>query len=587
MYARLHLKVMLQLLLSLISVMMFCQCGNERKINMELDKADELLNGRPDSSYSILQSLDTTELDSRRNSARYALLKAMAIDKMGIDTTNTEILRPAIDFFIKKGNPDEKLRTYYYLGRIYQNQGNYEAALGTFIRGKELQPYITDSLVLGYLLVAESAILSKLPKYDQMLTNQIQAAELFRGTDRKDYEILSWAKALNLCVYIHNQTKGDSVYQILSDALKLNPDMSGRITPYILSYLITFGSPEMIKQAVEEAQNLDNINDWTLKDIALGYNTLGDNVKAKQWLDSIPMNGEVINQPLYYLLKTDILEGLGNYKEALQAHRQLLEMVEKDYEATSKHDIYFSQERYETEIENLNAIRKRERIIWGAIVLGLMLLFVAISIFRRYRTTKKENQEQEKEIKHLRVKSDHDKEQFEKERQIQAESMAKMKRQIAEMEEQTAQLNELLNQKQALAPEVAKAIRDRLQLLNGMLATHISQNDKLAAKFIEERDKLINNKEEFVKATRLAFGVSNPKFIKYLEEQGLNEAEINQACLYAMGMNGKTVGTYLAQSRHYHISSDIRRKLGLPENSTNLSIHIRKLLAKDQENEDQ
>ncbi len=85
----------------------------------------------------------------------------------------------------------------------------------------------------------------------------------------------------------------------------------------------------------------------------------------------------------------------------------------------------------------------------------------------------------------------------------------------------------------------------------------------------------------------MAFGVSNPKFISYLEEQGLNEAEINQACLYDMGMNGKTAGTYLEQSRHYHISSDIRRKLGLPENSTNLSIHIRKLLAKDQENEDQ
>ena len=78
-----------------------------------MDRAEALLNSRPDSSYVILQSIDTIKLDSRKVKARYALLKAMAIDKVGIDTTNVEILRPATDFFIKNGNADEKLRTYY------------------------------------------------------------------------------------------------------------------------------------------------------------------------------------------------------------------------------------------------------------------------------------------------------------------------------------------------------------------------------------------------------------------------------------------------------------------------------------------
>lgn len=561
--------------------MIFCQCANSGEINKDLDKAEELLNSRPDSSYVVLQSIDTMKLDSRRVAARYALLKAMAIDKIGIDTTDTEIIRPATDFFIKNGNADEKLRTYYYLGRIYKNQGNYESALATFIRGKELLPHITDSLLMGNLLIAESAILSKLPNYEQMLVNNIQAAELYKGTDRRDYEVGAWATALTLCVSTNNKNRADSIYGVLTPLIKSHPELSYRVTPNMLSYLVAYGSQEMIKKAVEDAQNLDIIDDWTVKDIALGYHTLGDNIKANQWIDSIPNDGEVINQPVYFLLKTDILEGIGDYKGALQAHRQLLEMVEKNYEATSKHDIFFSRERYETEIENLNAIRNRERIIGGAIVLGLVILFIAVSIFRRYRSTKKENRKQEREIIHLKEINDQDKESFERERQIQTESMEKLKRQIIEMEEQTTQLNALLNQKHALAPEVEKAVRDRMQLLNGMLATHISKNDKLAAKFIEERDKLINDKEEFVKATRLAFGVSHPKFISYLEGEGLTEQEINQACLYAMGMNGKTVGAYLQHSRHYHVSSDIRKKLGLPENATNLSIYIRKLLSKD------
>ena len=383
-----------------------------------------------------------------------------------------EILRPATDFFINNGNADEKLRTYYYLGRIYQNQGNYEAALATYIRGKELLPQITDSLLMGNLLIAESAILSKLPNYQQMLDNNIQAAELYKGTPRRDYEAGAWATALNLCVYTRNQIRGDSIYQIVIPLAENHPELLSMLTPYTLSYQITYGKKEIIQKAVEDAQKLEKINEWTVKDIALGYHTLGNDILAKQWFDSIPTKGAVSKQPLYLSLKSDILEGIGDYKGALQTHRQLLEMVEKDYEATSKHDIFFSRERYETEIENLNAIRSRERIIWGAIVLGLFILFVAISMFRRYRTTEKENRKQEREIIHLKEINDQDKESFERERQSQAESMKKLKRQVTEMEEQTAQLNALLNQKQALAPEVEKAIRDRMQLLNGMLATH-------------------------------------------------------------------------------------------------------------------
>ena len=32
--------------------------------------------------------------------------------------------------------------------------------------------------------------------------------------------------------------------------------------------------------------------------------------------------------------------------------------------------------------------------------------------------------------------------------------------------------------------------------------------------------------------------------------------------------------------RHYHISSDVRKKLGMSENQTNIGIYIRKLMNK-------
>lgn len=79
-------------------------------------------------------------------------------------------------------------------------------------------------------------------------------------------------------------------------------------------------------------------------------------------------------------------------------------------------------------------------------------------------------------------------------------------------------------------------------------------------------------------STRLAFTGSHPDFIKYLERHNLTEWEIEYCCLYALGLKGKEVGTYIKLRSHYNISSEIREKLGLGETDTNLGIYIRKLL---------
>ena len=77
----------------------------------------------------------------------------------------------------------------------------------------------------------------------------------------------------------------------------------------------------------------------------------------------------------------------------------------------------------------------------------------------------------------------------------------------------------------------------------------------------------------------MAFSATHPEFIKYLENKGLTEYELNYACLYALGLRGKEVGEYIKVKRHYNISSDIRKKLGIDEHDTNLGIYIRRILA--------
>ncbi len=650
-----HLQSPILLLMVVVFTLFgFSECGNDREANQQFDLAENILTTRPDSALMILDGIDSSRLKSSKIKARYALLKAMAIDKNGVDTTNLELIQPAIKYYLKNGNADEKLRTYYYLGRIYQNQGNYEDALGTFIRGKELLPIITDTLVMANLLTAESAILYELPDFYHMLANRIKAAELYGKIGKKSSEIRALGAALNICAIKSYKNVGDSIYSILTDLLISYPEYKEMVTSNLLSYLINFGTSATVVETLQEARNLDNIDEWTLKDIAYGYNALGDNVNAKQWLGSIPKDGEVVKQPVYYQLKADILDGLGDYKGALEAHRQLLEVVENNYEATTKQDIYFSQKRYETEIANLNALRKRERIIWVSVIAGLVLIVVAFALYRRYRYAKEENRRQEREIELLREKHSHavevnkklqadtenlqsakekiiskleserqektqlqmaliltehehkrllkEKEEIKKameaaeadlenerkdvelyrlEKEAAEANLAKereaLEAQIKNLECESANLTQLLKETNLLSPEVKKAAHARLGILHNMIASQITKDTDLAIQMEEEKTKLPEDRTRFMDETRLVYTAANPRFIRYLQEHGLTDTEIGCACLYIIGLNGKQVANYLDDKRHYHMSSDIRKKIGLPQNANNLAPRLRTL----------
>ena len=63
----------------------------------------------PDSAMSVLLSIDKNKLDNDEEKARHALLMSMALDKNYIDTTTFDVLRQAIDYYLKEGSPDDRL----------------------------------------------------------------------------------------------------------------------------------------------------------------------------------------------------------------------------------------------------------------------------------------------------------------------------------------------------------------------------------------------------------------------------------------------------------------------------------------------
>ncbi len=553
-----------------------------------MNEAERLIQTHPDSSLSILSAIDRHTLGDDEEKARYALLMSMALDKNYVDTTTFEILQPAIDYYLKKGTPDEKLRTLYYQGRIYQNGKNDDMAMRSFIQGREYIEIATDTLTAANLLVAQGVIYYSTYKIDDFIENNEKAARLYNSINRPDYEFSSLAKIINGSIQIGNKQLADSVLNISKGKILHHPEYGAEIFPHVLSYAIAWESKEHLRRILDSYSNLDSIEPELKLNVALGFCKIGEPAKAISFLHSAETDNGIRESLKYLAVKSQVLEENGDLAGALKAYRSFYKKLEAQHQKIFSQDLLFAQQKHEMEISSLTDLRKRDNFIWIISCGVLLLFFMVIYIFYRYRLIKTKNLLNEKEKERLQLELDNllkEKEKLELERknaklecERQMLAAENMRLKIKQLEEESISLKSLLMTQSDIAKPVEDAIKVRIEMLNGLLATCISENSSYAQPYGAWRDKLVQDKDEFMNSTRLAFKASHPKFIEYLEQHRLSEAEINYLCLYAIGLRGKEVGEYIQLRRHYHISSDIRRKLGIDDHETNIGIYIRKLM---------
>ena len=146
---------------------------------------------RPDSALVVLEKIEVEELSSKEERAKHALLLSMALDKNFVDKTDFEVLQPAIDYYEDNGSATDKLRTYYYQGRIYQNAGNDAAAMTSYVNALDKGAESNDKLTKARTLVAQSTIYYSLMKWDKVYDVSSDAANYYfelgrsHGTDER------------------------------------------------------------------------------------------------------------------------------------------------------------------------------------------------------------------------------------------------------------------------------------------------------------------------------------------------------------------------------------------------------------------
>lgn len=198
---------------SAFAVVAFSSCsGNET--DYALDVAENLIWTRPDSSLSVLGSVDTLRLRPESSRARFSLLYAMALDRNCIDTADISVLSLAVRYYDRHGSDTDRMMSYYYLGRLYYNGGDYLSAVKCYMQAKEYSMRSVDLVFRGLISSAISDVYAQNNNFPEKIRYSKEALDCFSeaGDSRR-----TWITTGRLASYYadcKDWDKSDSLYSI-------------------------------------------------------------------------------------------------------------------------------------------------------------------------------------------------------------------------------------------------------------------------------------------------------------------------------------------------------------------------------------
>lgn len=363
-------------------LMVSCSESEEQRV---LNHVEEVIEEHPDSALTLLRGVNKASLGSDKEKAQYALLMSMALDKNYIDTTTFDVLQPAIDYYLDNGNPDDRLKTLYYQGRIYQNKGDRDNARNTFAKALDNTHGVKDSLCIARTLVAQAGLYFDLYDFESYTNFHMRAAKIYKNYSYKDYELDCLLNALNGA---DDKALADSILNLCASFSSLDEAQQQKFNGYKMSYLNRHGTKKELSEIVRK-QRVYSYDVNGLLNLALAYNKLSDNAKAKQLLDDVHDSGVNFDTLKYQAILITVLRDLGDYKQAF------LNYWDFSHKTDSIHSILIEQnqrsieEKHDLELKAQEKERQKSQIIWCSIsiVLLLCIIILAYSLYvKRIKT---------------------------------------------------------------------------------------------------------------------------------------------------------------------------------------------------------
>ncbi len=541
------------LALSLVLSLIFGACNQNNNLNNVLEEIASYIEQEPQKALSALQNIESSNLRDNETRAKHSLLLSMAMDKNYIDTTDFSVLQPAIDYYERHGSPEEKMKMYYYKGRIYDNAGDQESAMECFVKGIEAGNKADEYPVKARLYFAKGQIHQDLYEYDKYVESMQAAAQHYDKYNNIQAYLSSISNVVNGYNLLRDSVQAMKWLEIMKEKTdSTNTKNSMEYYSTRTATISIFGTRQEKMDAIDEYIHKIPHKNIQWLTVANSY------LKSGQYMEGLEAvhNYEKYSKSKsarYYALLSDLNERLGNTKEALYNYRMYIKLSDSADMEIFRQDTKFMEQRHTLELQSQKASTQKKLISICSISIVMVLAALSLWAIKLVKLRGLEKKIAEKERERYKMLYD---------------NLLEEKSCLLEMVSNNSRINEHAN----------NAIRNRLNILNGFFKAHISNNDQLYTSAIKEMEEVFENRIEFLRDTKLIFTASYPQFIAKLEDCNMTDTEIMYCCLYAIGLKGTHIGKYLGTSNIYNISSSIRKRLGIDEYKTNIDKHIKELM---------
>ena len=343
-----------------------------------LNDMEALMPERPDSALAVLRGLQPRDLPGLHVRPLHALLLSEAFDKNYIDLTNDSLALAANCYYGEHGTKLHRLKSWYYLGRIRFNAGNYAEAVICYNKALEYAEVLTNNHYLG-LINREIA-----NAYDSVwdeehaieYTNKSSKFFLSAGENRYlEYNVLALARMYRKAGKVkESQRILDSLMQTSDDKYLLAETYR---TAASLSSSDSVFSPRITldyyKKTIDFSSTSLSAADYS--NIALAYSRLGNPDSSLFYLNEA-------NQHIRTLIDTiavefdryRIADNEGDYKLANRLLEHSVFAQDSIVQSVLGQSISFYQGNYYQNESQMNALKARMRALTYGIV--IMLLFL-------------------------------------------------------------------------------------------------------------------------------------------------------------------------------------------------------------------
>lgn len=534
-------------------------CTPYNSIDLTLDHAHKLMLSQPDSSLNIILTIDPQQIKTKQIEARYCLLYSQALDKNAIDLTSDTLIRPAVEYYKHHGRKIEKAKSWYYLARIYENSGDIDNAIKSYVEAEKFMVDTRARRLLAMLYANIGNLYVQQKSFDEAEKMYDRCIDIYREqeTVNEAYALAGKAAVMNI------EDKNEEALSLLNQAKEVATKYQDSMCLLGLAHSHAAILADMDDGADTQRETIDLLTDAynRYNDGEIGtevfpllstcYLRLNKLDSARYYVNAALDNLE--EYPTYrqvglYSLAARIYEQSGNFVAANEILYHKIELADSLYEHDKENLVQDIEQKYRTEQVKQMNVRLRHRQI-GIIIFALLSVILLVTLAWIIYLKK---QEQIKDFYNFvdSLKSDYS---SLKERYIALET------EMGENSEKSKKLFVALDTRMKSFQKIME------------MAGNYESNPQI---FYEKFRKYLHHSyQKSDKAQRELFEITNIYFggvVDYLQKHypELNDEDLALSCMICLGFTpqqARLLFNHTNTSSIYTKRSKLRKKLGLSD----------------------